>query len=84
MTDAVKLPSVPQMLNRMNGGHLELLRAYRDGREVSGASTMSAGSIRGYRTCQDTLVYWGCVSKGTLTDRGVALLEAWEGKHSAG
>lgn len=70
---AVRLPSVPQMLVRMQQGHRTMLTAIRDGRRIE---VRTDGEARGFRTVAATLSGWGCVRNGVLTDRGNALLDA--------
>lgn len=72
-----KPPSIPQMANRANGGHLKMLRALRDDAMAVSANA-GMGEIRGMRIVLTTLQRWGCVVDGSLTDRGRELLEHLE------
>ena len=86
------LPSVPQMLNRMNEAHAELLAATRDERLVRDHWRLTAGQLRGYRTAVDTLHRWECIVtehttdeagehyRRLLSERGSDLLAAWESR----
>lgn len=71
------VPSVKQMINRANSGHLKALRAYRDGTLAVGP-TEPDSAVRGMMTVLRTLRGWGCVEGDVLTDRGCALLAALE------
>lgn len=72
-----KPPSIKQMVNRANSGHLRALRACRDDTlAVSEAEPMS--SVRGMMTVFSTLRRWGCVEGDQLTERGRELLTALE------
>lgn len=69
-----KAPTVRQMRARMSGGHRQILEALRDGR---GVTTRDAAAARGLQTCRATLIGWGCVENGALTDTGHALLREY-------
>lgn len=73
------LPSVKQMLNRAQSGHLKALQAIAEGRVILGSAAFDS-EIRGMRICLSTLRKWECIADAAgdlvLTDRGRALLAA--------
>lgn len=72
-------PSIKQMMNRANSGHLRALRACRDNTTaVNDAEPISA--VRGMMTVFSTLRRWGCVEGDQLTGRGRELLAHMEGR----
>jgi hypothetical protein len=68
-----KQPSIAQMRVRFAGGHRKVLEALRDGRQVT---VQRAGDASGLMTCRATLIGWGCIEDGAITERGRQLLEA--------
>lgn len=77
------MPSVPQMLCRMNDGHYRALVSIRSCVPILRANA-GMGEVRGMRTCIRTLRRWGCIDSNgdMLTTTGVDLLRAWENKHA--
>lgn len=73
------LPSVKQMANRMNTGHYNALKAFRDAASLE-HSGMTDGAVRGYLTVLRTLRGWDCIEGDAITDRGRALIAAYETK----
>ena len=73
------MPSLAQMLVRANDMHIRLLRAAMSGRPLETAA-WSPGSFRGARVAAGTLLRWGCLEEGQVTERGKALVSAWDAK----
>lgn len=71
-------PSIKQALNRMNTGHERVLEAFSRGDRVD-ASGVSAIGIR---RCHRTLLNWGAVESGRLTDFGRDLFAAVVSRNS--
>lgn len=74
-TNANRLPSIAQCLNRMHELHARALR----GERPTAASPMWA--LRGYDAAAKTLRRWGAMDGATVTDRGRELLAAWEARY---
>ena len=71
------------MLARANDMHIRLLRAALTGQPLA-TSSWSPGSFRGARVATETLLRWGCLEQGKATERGEALVAAWDAKHPRG
>lgn len=67
------MATIQQMKSRMLQGHRLALEAIRDGRDVVRTGAYPS-EIRGMRKCVSTLIRWGAVSDGKLTDIGRQLL----------
>ena len=59
-TDLPRLPSIPQMVNRANPGHLYALQSFAHVGHAGLPSTAGEGQIRGMRTITTTLLNWDC------------------------
>jgi hypothetical protein len=59
------LPSIAQMVNQSNSGHLSALRNFAAHGHGNLSPTAGMGSYRGFRTVADTLLRWEC----TVTTR---------------
>lgn len=78
----MKLPSLPQMVNRSASGHRRVLAAIANGDPI-GTVHDSPGALRGLRICLQTLYRWQCIDGETLTERGRELLAALDARAAA-
>jgi hypothetical protein len=65
------MATIAQMRARMNSGHRRVLESLRDGTPLVVARISDA---RGFATCRATLVGWGAIQDGKITEIGRALL----------
>lgn len=57
-----RLPSIAQMANRSNSGHLRALRAFARSGHAEARPNITMGEWRGLRTVMDTLSRWECAT----------------------
>lgn len=70
-------PTIPQMMNRIQGSHSYILRVLAgsiEPRPLMGSEGLGVSRAR------STLFRWGCIERDGLTTRGEELLAAWERK----
>lgn len=62
------LPTIRQMLNRMNHGHASILRAILSNTPLGAGQSPSI--MLGIIRCRRTLIHWGCLDRDAVTERG--------------
>lgn len=76
-TDTRKVPSIRQMLVRIEPVHIRILRCLGNGERVE-TRHLSVGGLRGLKVAAGTLRRWGCITGfglgDGLTDVGRELL----------
>jgi hypothetical protein len=71
-----KQPTIKQMLNRSYSGHRILLEKISADQELDSPSRTES-SLRGLRTCADTLENWGCLRTEPYTPEGGSAIPAY-------